>query len=602
MRIIVKKDVILQFEKVNVGRHGPRRGWRQSSGLLLYRRVTSLRYNADHKQKNIIMKRLIVIICLLLSGWCANAQQPSATFEKIWLEHNVMQDGVSCLKVHVKFTVKNMRNQKCWVVAFFESPQGVGIPDKNGKYCSVKGEVSAYNFITPTSDNAIYNDVTITIPNDEIHFLPGKHDYFTRVVLFKHSDNSEIPGSSEYASFTATLDDNPAQPQNNQPVANNANGGETKIFVDKLGIESGARMNDEKTPCLVIHAKLRTENLKDKKCLLGVYFQFANGEKLKDINHNFCAGDQVAASIDFTPDYTNTTFHDMHIKIPVSELHLPTGGTYSLKLGYGAFDISGGNSKQLAIGEGPEFTIYTYGTDMICCDIKHCSSFAFGKRMGDCYFKDSQSILSTYGYATLRFLIESGTYRVSVGTKYYTYTGEDNDYYIFKQANRKVSVIPTEYINLGYTSVPKNHRTEVTFNIEPNGAILKVAKNGGHIVYDNHSGNAVTLNQELTRNEILAIDRSRGSGSDSPVIIAPYNPGNTDVPVPNPSSSSEKKSKRRPCPVCGGSGEGWEEIVYGPCYVADCEEYCPKCKAVLSPHSHINHSCRGCHGNKYVDW
>lgn len=65
MRIIVKKNVILQFEKVNVGRHGPRGGWRQSSGLLPYRRVTSLRYNADHKQKNIIMKRLIFLLSVI---------------------------------------------------------------------------------------------------------------------------------------------------------------------------------------------------------------------------------------------------------------------------------------------------------------------------------------------------------------------------------------------------------------------------------------------------------------------------------------------------------------------------------------------------------
>lgn len=162
-----------------------------------------------------------------------NITAPKAEFEKIWLEHNVMQNGEKGMKIHVKTTVLNMKGKKCMAVAFFDCPKGVGVPDRNGKYCNSEGKVCATTDITPGYDNTIYNDLVIFIPNNEIHFLPGKKTYYTRV--FIQGPNGMIPGNSDFVNFSATgSDNNPvvSNKKNNSPTVKN---GSTKTWREELG-------------------------------------------------------------------------------------------------------------------------------------------------------------------------------------------------------------------------------------------------------------------------------------------------------------------------------------------------------------------------------
>lgn len=75
------------------------------------------------------MRRFFVAILGLLVSAALSAA--SATFKKIWLEHNVMQDGEKGMKVHVAFDISGMKGQKCKAIAYFDHPKGTGSSASN---------------------------------------------------------------------------------------------------------------------------------------------------------------------------------------------------------------------------------------------------------------------------------------------------------------------------------------------------------------------------------------------------------------------------------------------------------------------------------------
>ena len=78
------------------------------------------------------------------------AQPPSGKIEKVWLEHNVYQSGEKGMKVHVKFSVNDLKGIKSFAMAqlYF-----------NGEQISYTG----YAEFTPSYDNSEYSDFIIFV-------------------------------------------------------------------------------------------------------------------------------------------------------------------------------------------------------------------------------------------------------------------------------------------------------------------------------------------------------------------------------------------------------------------------------------------------------
>lgn len=157
------------------------------------------------------MKKTILLCVCLLCGIIAKAQ--TASFEKIWLEHGVTQNGVSGINVHLKFNVKGMKGRDGSVIAYFDSPKGTGVKDTNGRYCTSDGNVCASGEICPGYDNTNYDDYSVFIPINELHLKPGEHTYYCRAFIYNAGSRSFI-GNSEFASFNGT-GSSAAQPSNN---------------------------------------------------------------------------------------------------------------------------------------------------------------------------------------------------------------------------------------------------------------------------------------------------------------------------------------------------------------------------------------------------
>ena len=197
------------------------------------------------------MKKFIFLCTTLLCVIATKAQ--TASVEKIWLEHGVTQNGISGMKVHLKFNVQGMKGGSGRVIAYFDSPQGTGVKDTNGKYRTSDGNVCANSEFSPNYENAIYNDFPIFMPIDEIHLKPGKHTYYCRAFI-QNLQSGSFLANSEFVSFDGTG-------TNNQP-ANNANA-VAKKFPDKQKMYFS---NNQQTQ--LVSASFYYDNQNEPVCLI----------------------------------------------------------------------------------------------------------------------------------------------------------------------------------------------------------------------------------------------------------------------------------------------------------------------------------------------
>lgn len=136
----------------------------------------------------------------MLTAVTASAQK-SATFEKIWLEHNVMYKGQKCLAIHVAVTANGMKDRKLTCTAYVDSPKGTAHKDTNGSYKSKDGQVAVSSTGKCPYYSTHWDSFVIYLPNDEIHPKSGKNDYYVHVEAW---DGSIHLGTSDYTSFSMT--------------------------------------------------------------------------------------------------------------------------------------------------------------------------------------------------------------------------------------------------------------------------------------------------------------------------------------------------------------------------------------------------------------
>ncbi len=98
-----------------------------------------------------------------------------------------------------------------------------------------------------------------------------------------------------------------------------------KMWVDYNVTESG-RLG------MRIHAKFTVNNMKDEDSYLAIYFEKADGTKLKTTNKKFASKDgQVAVYRSMKPAYDETIYKDLDVFMPYDELNL-SRGKYDLKI------------------------------------------------------------------------------------------------------------------------------------------------------------------------------------------------------------------------------------------------------------------------------
>ncbi len=138
-----------------------------------------------------------------------NTNTVSASFENVWVEHNVIQyvglSAVKGMKIHAKFNVNNLRNQQGHIQAYFAFQNGNKLYDYNGQYRAPDGQVSVSGSFTPNYVNCIFNDYVLFMPYSELHCGGGTSYLRFHLEIFENSRGSwRSITSSSYVNFTYT--------------------------------------------------------------------------------------------------------------------------------------------------------------------------------------------------------------------------------------------------------------------------------------------------------------------------------------------------------------------------------------------------------------
>lgn len=104
------------------------------------------------------------------------SDKPSTEFEKMWVDYNVTENGRLGMRIHVKFTVKNMKDEDSYLAIYFEKADGTELKTTNKKFAAKDGQVAVYRSLKPGYDETIYKDLDVFMPYDEFQLSRGKYN------------------------------------------------------------------------------------------------------------------------------------------------------------------------------------------------------------------------------------------------------------------------------------------------------------------------------------------------------------------------------------------------------------------------------------------
>jgi len=96
------------------------------------------------------------------------------------------------MRIHSKLTVNNLREQSCRATAYFYFQSGEQLRDLNNQFNTVDGQVAAGIEFKPLYDSTVYNDLSFSIPYNELHLSPGTHSLMFQIGLYAYSTRHQF--------------------------------------------------------------------------------------------------------------------------------------------------------------------------------------------------------------------------------------------------------------------------------------------------------------------------------------------------------------------------------------------------------------------------
>jgi hypothetical protein len=129
----------------------------------------------------------------------AKSDKPGAEFEKIWVDYNVRENGRLGMRIHVKFSVYNMKDVDSYVAVYFEKADGTELKSTAKNYSSKDGQTAVFRALKPGYDDTIYKDLDVFMPYDELRLGRGKYDLKMDVdVIYENGDLVEHLGYHDF--------------------------------------------------------------------------------------------------------------------------------------------------------------------------------------------------------------------------------------------------------------------------------------------------------------------------------------------------------------------------------------------------------------------
>lgn len=92
----------------------------------------------------------------------------SVDIQRVWESHEVYQDGMKGMKIHVKFNADYLKDETLYVIAFF-----YGSDNLTPLHDIYGDNLSFYSYASPGYDNTIFEDLTIFVPYEGLNMQPN---------------------------------------------------------------------------------------------------------------------------------------------------------------------------------------------------------------------------------------------------------------------------------------------------------------------------------------------------------------------------------------------------------------------------------------------
>ena len=105
-----------------------------------------------------------------------SSSEARATFDKIWVDYNVREEGRLGMRVHTRFTVYNLKGTELYLALYFQKADGTELKTSNKKFSSESGQTAVFESLKPAYDEAYYEDIDLFMPYDEFNLTKGKQN------------------------------------------------------------------------------------------------------------------------------------------------------------------------------------------------------------------------------------------------------------------------------------------------------------------------------------------------------------------------------------------------------------------------------------------
>lgn len=273
--------------------------------------------------KNIYRAILPGVFCLLVfssfgyANTKTNFVEPRATFDRMWVDYDVTQSGQKGMRIHLKFTVYDLKDTNCLVGVYFQDKNGTPLKDYNKKYYTTQGNVAVTKPLTPGYNPAVYEDLQLFMPYDELDLLDGTYNLQMDVDLL-YNDGEMITHLTTYP-FNYTRGNRTTTTTTTTNNTTKPSGTLGRVWVDYDIVQNGLKG-------MRIHVKFTARNMKGVDSYLAVYVQKRDGTPLRTNNSAYSSksGD-VAVYYSINPGYDPAEYSDAQLFIPYEELNLNRG-------------------------------------------------------------------------------------------------------------------------------------------------------------------------------------------------------------------------------------------------------------------------------------
>jgi hypothetical protein len=145
-----------------------------------------------HKEGGLIDKLTLYDFEYSKPGSPADAEsivKADISFEDMWADYDVTQDGKKGILIHLKFSATNMKDIDAYAAVYFHKKNGEPVEGISTEYRSKTGQLAVYKSIKPAYDEAVYKDLKLFMPYSEINIGTGKFDLKMKAeIIFPNGD------------------------------------------------------------------------------------------------------------------------------------------------------------------------------------------------------------------------------------------------------------------------------------------------------------------------------------------------------------------------------------------------------------------------------